>query len=192
MKYREMLKGKLINPADLSDFREKTKKLKKTIVFTAGGWDMLHIGQMRYLCEAKKLADLLVVGVECDIAIREVKGPNKPILDEWIRAESLSFLKCVDFVTLIPIPSCLPTIQLLQPDVFISVKEKYTEKIKESREYKTVTEYGGKIQMVDRQSPFVSTTLMVERMIGSHLGQVFEKFMHLKDEPIKEKARKKK
>ncbi len=192
MKFREALKGKLIDASDLTEFHDKVKQLGKTIVFTAGGWDLLHIGQMRYLAEAKKKGDILVVGVESDASIRKVKGPNKPILDEWIRAESLAFLKCVDFVTIIPIESCQPTLALLKPDIFISVKEDYTNDIKASKEYKTVTKYGGKVEMVDRQSPFVSTTSIVERMIGSHLGDIFEKYMKRKDEPIKERCHKEK
>jgi rfaE bifunctional protein nucleotidyltransferase chain/domain len=187
MKPREMLKGKIIDPTELRDFRNKITELKKTIVFTAGGWDLLHVGQARYLTEAKKQGDILVVGVESNDAIRKVKGPNKPILDEWIRAESLVFLKAVDFVTILPIPSCQPTLELLQPDVFISVKEEYTQGIKSSKEYKTVISYGGKVHMVDRQSPFVSTTLIVERMIGSHLGDILEKYVKQKEEPIKER-----
>ena len=182
-----MLTGKLIDPTDLERFREETKKVKKKIVFVSGGWDLLHIGQMRYLSEAKEKADLLVVGVESNDAIKAVKGPNKPILDEWIRAESLSFLKSVDFVTIIPIPSCQPTLALLKPDVFISVREDYTKNIENSKEYKTVKKYGGKVILVDRQSPFVSTTSIVERMIGSHLSEIFEKFIEKKDSPIKEK-----
>jgi len=182
-----MLKGKLIDATDLAEFRKQTRKKKKSIVFTAGGWDLLHIGQMRYLTEAKTKGDILVVGVESDEAIRKVKGSNKPILDEWIRAESLAFLKCIDFVTFIPIPSCQPTIALLQPDVLISVVEEYTKDIKKSKEFKTIQEYGGKIEMVDRQSPFVSTTAIIERMIGSHLSEIFEKFIERKKGPIKEK-----
>lgn len=187
MKPRENLKGKLIDPTDLSKFREETKKRKKKIVFTAGGWDSLHVGQMRYLAEAKKHGDLLVVGVHSDDAIRQVKGPNKPILDEWIRAESLTFLKSVDFVTFIPIPSCQPTLELLKPDVFISVKEDYTDKVKESKEYKTLQKYGGKLQMVDRQSPYVSTTNIIHRMIGGHLKEILEEYLEHKDAPIKER-----
>ncbi|MEA3357642.1 MAG: adenylyltransferase/cytidyltransferase family protein, partial [Patescibacteria group bacterium] len=174
-------------PTELSDFRKKVHKINKTVVFTAGGWDLLHVGQMRYLKEAKSHADVLVVGVESNEAIRAVKGPNKPILDQWIRAESLAFLKSVDFITIIPIPSCQPTLELLQPDMLVSVKEDYTRNIKSSPEYKTVNDYGGKVVLVDRQSPFVSATSIIERMIGSHFGEIFEKYIARKNKPISEK-----
>ncbi|GAB4163257.1 MAG: hypothetical protein Fur003_5990 [Candidatus Dojkabacteria bacterium] len=189
MKPREMLKGKVIQPTDLSDFRKKAKKLGKKVVFTAGGRDLLHVGQMRYLAEAKKQGDLLVVGVSSNNAIKSVKGPNKPILDEWIRAESLAFLKSVDFVTIIPITSCQPTLELLQPDVFVTVVEDWTEDYKASKEYKTVMEYGGKVEMVDRQSPFVSTTAIIHRMIGGELAGLLEQYSKQKDGPIKERSR---
>lgn len=187
MKPREKLKGRLIDPSDLAEFRRKIHKSGKKLVFTAGGWDLLHIGQMRYLKEAKKRGDILVVGVESNEAIKKVKGPNKPILDEWIRAESLMFLDSVDFVTIVPIPSCQPTLEILKPDVFISVEESYTEEIKQSKEYKTVKSYGGEVKLIDRQSPFVSSTKVIHRMIGSHLKDILEDYLEHSEKPIKER-----
>ena len=109
-------------------------------------------------------------------AIRKVKGPNKPILDEKIRAEMLTYLRSVDFVTILPEPSCQPTLGLLKPDVYVTVKEDWTENYKESKEYKTVSKYGGKVIVVDRQSTAISTTKIIQRAIGGHLGEVFQRF----------------
>src|ERR1700742_4509193 len=112
-------KKRLIAQSDLMTLHEQLSEKGKKVVFTAGSWDLLHVGQCRYLEEAKARGDVLVVGVSSNEAIRKVKGPNKPILDVRIRAEMLTYLKAVDFVTILPEPSCAPSLGLLQPDVFI-------------------------------------------------------------------------
>jgi rfaE bifunctional protein nucleotidyltransferase chain/domain len=180
-------KKRLIAQSDLMTLHEKLKESNKKIVFTAGSWDLLHVGQCRYLEKAKEEGDVLVVGVSSNEAIRKVKGPNKPILDEKIRAEMLAYIRPVDFVTVLPEPSCQPSLGLLKPDVFITVREDWTDNYKESKEYKTVVKYGGVVQVVDRQSTTLSTTKIVQRAIGGHLGEIFKDFMDLRKDPLKEK-----
>jgi rfaE bifunctional protein nucleotidyltransferase chain/domain len=180
-------KKRLVSQSDLMVLREQLKAKNKKVVFTAGSWDLIHAGQCRYLEKARDLGDVLVVGVSSNFAIKQVKGSNKPILDEKIRAEMLTFLRSVDFVTILPEPSCQPTLGLLQPDVYVTVKEDWTEKYQDSREYKTVIKYGGEVVVVDRQSTAISTTKIIQRAIGGHLGEVFKDFMDLRKEPLKEK-----
>ena len=180
-------KKRLVAQSDLRQLHDKLKESGKKIVFTAGSWDLIHAGQCRYLQKAKAEGDVLVVGVSSNEAIKRVKGPNKPILDEKIRAEMLTYLRSVDFVTVLPEPSCTPSLGLLQPDVYITVKEDWTENYKESKEYKTVTKYGGVVKVVDRQSTAISTTKIVQRAIGGHLGSIFKEFVELRKEPLKEK-----
>lgn len=180
-------KKRLIPQSHLMDVSEKLKSSGKKIVFTAGGWDMLHVGHARYLNEAKKLGDILVVGVSSNVAIRKVKGKNKPVLDEMLRAEMLTFLRCVDLVTIIPEPSCQPTLGLLKPDIYVTVKEDWAKDYKESIEYKTVKKYGGEVVVIERQSPYISATKIIQRAIGAHLQDVLKEFMELKDKPLKEK-----
>ena len=178
---------RLISQSDLMNLHEKLKEANKKIVFTAGSWDLLHVGQCRYLEAAKKHGDILVVGVSSNDAIKKVKGPNKPILDEKIRAEMLTHIRSIDFVTILPEPSCQPSLGLLRPDTYITVQEDWTENYKQSREYKTVTKYGGNVVVVPRQSTAVSTTKIIQRAIGGHLGEVFKDFMELRKDPLKEK-----
>ena len=154
-------KKRLVSQSDLMSLGEKLKEKGKKVVFTAGSWDLLHVGQCRYLEAARTRGDILVVGVSSNDAIRKVKGPNKPIMDEKIRAEMLTYLRSVDFVTILPEPSCTPSLGLLQPDIFITVKEDWTEEYKDSKEYKTVSKYGGAVIVVDRQSTAISTTKIV-------------------------------
>lgn len=180
-------KKRLISQSDLMTLGEELKNRGKKIVFTAGSWDLIHVGQCRYIEQAKSYGDVLVVGVSSNEAIRRVKGQNKPILDEKIRAEVLTYMRAVDFVTILPEPSCQPTLGLLRPDVFITVKEDWTDNYKGSREYKTVNKYGGEVVVVDRQSTSISTTKIIQRAIGGHLGDVFKDFMELRKDPLKER-----
>jgi len=180
-------KKRLISQSDLMTLHEKLKEKGQKVVFTAGSWDLLHVGHCRYFEEAAKHGDVLVVGVSSNDAIRRVKGPNKPILDEKIRAEMLTYLRSVAFVTILPEPSCQPTLGLLKPDVFITVKEDWTDNYKQSKEYKTVIKYGGEVMVVDRQSTVLSTTKIVQRAIGGELGNVFKDFMELRKDPLKER-----
>lgn len=188
MKPREILKGKIIDLTELSDFRKMTKKKGKTIVYTAGNWDMVHVGQMRYLHEAKKLGDYLVVGVQSNEAVKKVKGPMKPILDEWMRAETLAFLSSVDFVTINPMTSSKPSIELLRPDVYVTVGEEWNKDYESSIEYKTVTSYGGKVELIDRQSPIVSTSRVIQRIISGTLTDLLKDYSNTQsDGPLKER-----
>lgn len=190
MSPKERLNGKFVDTTDLTELRKKYSgkggKTKK-IVFTAGSWDLLHVGQMRYLAKAKEQGDVLVVGVNSNESIRKVKGKNKPILDEIIRAEALTYLNSVDYVTIIPTPSCQPVLGLLRPDVFVTVGEDWNDDFKESKEYKTVVEYGGTVNIVERQSPYISTSSIVERVVGAHMGDLFKKYMKVRKKPLKEK-----
>ncbi len=180
-------KKRLISQSDLISLHEKLQESGQKVVFTAGSWDLIHAGQCRYLEKAKTYGDVLVVGVSSNDAIRKVKGPNKPILDEKIRAEMLTYLKAVDFVTILPEPSCVPSLGLLKPDVYVTVKEDWTSEYKESKEYKTVTKYGGEVLVVDRQSTSISTTQILQRAIGGHLSEVLKDFMQYRKDPLKEK-----
>lgn len=179
-------KNRLISQSNLMDLHDKLKEKNQKIVFTAGSWDLMHVGQTRYLKEAKRQGDVLVVGISSNEAIRKVKGRNKPILDEKIRAEMLTYLRAVDFVTILPEPSCTPTLGLLKPDIFITVKEEWTSDYKKSKEYKVVNKYGGKVKVVPRQSTTISTTKIVQRAIGGHLSDIFKDFMNLRKDPLKE------
>jgi rfaE bifunctional protein nucleotidyltransferase chain/domain len=180
-------KKRLISQSDLMALHEQLKGKNKRIVFTAGSWDLLHVGQCRYLEKVKEKGDILVVGVSSNEAIKKVKGSNKPVLDEKLRAEMLTYLRPVDFVTILPEPSCAPSLGLLKPDVFVTVNEDWTDEYKTSKEYKTVTKYGGEMIVIDRQSTAVSTTKIIQRAIGGQLGDVFKDFMNLRKDPLKEK-----
>jgi glycerol-3-phosphate cytidylyltransferase len=179
-------KRQLVGQSDLMELGDQLREKGKKIVFTAGSWDLIHAGQCRYLEECKKMGDILVVGVVSDHAISKVKGPNKPILGEKVRAEVLSYLRAVDFVTIVPEPSCQPSLGLLKPNTYVTVREDWAADYKNSKEYKTVTKYGGEVLVVDRQSSKISTSQIITRAIGGSLSDILKDFMQYRKSPLKE------
>jgi D-beta-D-heptose 7-phosphate kinase/D-beta-D-heptose 1-phosphate adenosyltransferase len=96
----------------------KTLKAKGSrIVFTNGCFDLLHIGHIRYLEKARTLGDTLVVGVNSDSSVRKLKGPKRPVLPVKERAEMLSGLECVDYITIFDEIDPLKLITSIKPNV---------------------------------------------------------------------------
>jgi D-glycero-beta-D-manno-heptose 1-phosphate adenylyltransferase len=91
----------------------------RTVVFTNGCFDLLHVGHVRYLAAARGQGDLLVVGVNSDRSVQTVKGDRRPIVPAAERAEVLAGLACVDFVTVFAEADPLRVIQALRPDVLV-------------------------------------------------------------------------
>jgi len=113
------LKEKIKKRDDLQGIIQDLKANGKRIIFTNGCFDLLHTGHVRYLEEAKSLGDILVVGVNSDASVRGLKGPNRPILPEDERAEILSGLECVDYVTIFDEPTPSNLISFLLPHVLV-------------------------------------------------------------------------
>ena len=113
------MREKIKKRDDLRRIIQDLKANGKRIIFTNGCFDLLHIGHVRYLEEAKSLGDILVVGVNSDASVRGLKGPNRPILPEEERAEILSGLGCVDYVTIFDEPTPFDLISLLLPHVLV-------------------------------------------------------------------------
>lgn len=91
----------------------------KRIVFTNGCFDLIHVGHVRYLEKAKSLGDILIVGVNSDHSVKTLKGPKRPIIPEEERAEILSGLWCVDYITLFDEPTPLELIAQIQPHILV-------------------------------------------------------------------------
>ena len=90
-----------------------------TVVFTNGCFDLLHIGHVRYLQAARKQGDCLVVAVNSDRSVQQIKEPGRPVVPENQRAEVVAALACVDCVILFDEPDPLALIKLLVPDVLV-------------------------------------------------------------------------
>lgn len=97
---------------------EGLRKNKK-IVFTNGCFDILHVGHVRYLQQAKALGDLLFVGLNSDASVKKLKGESRPIQKEADRAEIMSALACVDFVSIFSEETPLELIKLVRPNILV-------------------------------------------------------------------------
>jgi D-beta-D-heptose 7-phosphate kinase/D-beta-D-heptose 1-phosphate adenosyltransferase len=104
---------------DLALELEAVRKQGHKIVFTNGCFDLLHVGHLRYLAEARAKGDCLVVAINTDASVQSIKGPNRPILPQEERAEILAALEMVDYVTFFDEPTPQEIIELLQPDVLV-------------------------------------------------------------------------
>ncbi len=95
------------------------KKAGKQIVFTNGCFDILHAGHIKYLNSAKKEGDILVVGLNSDKSVKSIKGEKRPIVPQMQRAEVLSGLSSVDYITFFDEPDPLNLIKEVSPDVLV-------------------------------------------------------------------------
>jgi D-beta-D-heptose 7-phosphate kinase/D-beta-D-heptose 1-phosphate adenosyltransferase len=114
----------------------------KTLVFTNGCFDILHVGHVRYLNQARALGDALVVAVNGDQSVQEIKGPARPVVPEMERAEVLAALACVDMVFIFgdPTPQCV--IDAIVPDILVKGAD---WRIDEIVGRQTVESAGGKV-----------------------------------------------
>lgn len=99
--------------------RERLRQAGKKVVFTNGCFDLLHPGHVRYLQQARALGDALIVALNSDRSVRELKGDKRPILAEAERSEVMAALTCVDFVTVFDEPTPREIITALLPDVLV-------------------------------------------------------------------------
>lgn len=152
---REKIKSRAALAAELAARRAQRER----IVFTNGCFDLMHVGHVRYLEEARTLGDLLVVGVNSDESVRALnKGAERPIVPQDQRAEVLAALACVDYVVLFGEPDPGRLIAELQPDVLVKGGDWAPEQIV-GRE--TVQARGGTVRTIPLV-PGVSTTSLIE------------------------------
>jgi len=105
--------------APLCKIRERLRRQKKKVVFTNGTFDILHRGHVEYLEKAKRMGDVLIVGLNSDSSIRTIKGPRRPINPNQDRAVVLAALRSVDYVCFFGEDTPLRLIQALRPDVLV-------------------------------------------------------------------------
>ena len=132
----------------------------KRVVFTNGCFDVLHVGHLRYLREARELGDALVVGVNSDASVRRLKGPQRPIVPEEERAEMLAGLACVDYVTVFGEATPIATIGRLRPHVHVKGGDYEAETLPET----AVVRGGGGEVVIVPLVPGRSTTDIVRRI----------------------------
>ncbi|HSK64547.1 MAG TPA: adenylyltransferase/cytidyltransferase family protein, partial [Pyrinomonadaceae bacterium] len=113
------MKVKTLSTDEMLAERERLREAGARLVFTNGVFDLLHVGHVRYLADARALGDALVVAINSDRSVRELKGPDRPVFEEAERAEILAALRNVDYVVIFDDVSPRSLIKQLLPDVLV-------------------------------------------------------------------------
>jgi len=137
--------GEILSRSQLIERVKADRAQKLTIAFANGGFDLLHVGHVRYLAAAKREADRLIVAINDDESVRGLKGPSRPVLPQADRAELVAALGAVDYVVIFSEPTVTPLLELLHPDVHCKGTD-YTVDTVPERD--TVRAYGGRIAIV--------------------------------------------
>jgi D-beta-D-heptose 7-phosphate kinase/D-beta-D-heptose 1-phosphate adenosyltransferase len=158
---------KILSIDQLRSERERLRRLGNRVVFTNGCFDLIHPGHIRYLQEARRLGDALIVALNSDRSVRELKGEKRPILDQNERAEVMAALNCVEYVTIFEEPTPREIIAALLPDVLVKGGDWDLDRIVGRDEVEAA---GGEVLSL----PFIegcSTTDLIERIVRRYGGR---------------------
>lgn len=150
---------------ELKKIVNKLKKEGKKVVFTNGCFDILHLGHVKYLDEAKKLGDILIIGVNSDDSVKVLKGRGRPIMPEEERAEILAALECVDYVVIFYETNPENLIAQLKPDIHVKGGDYTKDEIPES---KLVESQGGKTVIL-KEIEGKSTSNIIQKILNIYL-----------------------
>jgi rfaE bifunctional protein nucleotidyltransferase chain/domain len=160
---------KIIELEDLSDRCEKLRSAGKKIVATNGCFDLLHVGHVRYLQAARALGDLLVVGLNGDRSVHELKGAGRPITTQSDRAEILAALACVDLVTIFPEIRATKFLAAVRPAVYVKGGD-YTPRTLDEEELTILKEIEAAIRLIPFDTGY-STSGLIEQICKSRSGK---------------------
>ena len=155
---------KILDREVLQETVQSLKKGGKKIAFTNGCFELLHVGHVQYLQAARAEGDILVVGVNSDHSVRQIKGPRRPVVPQNERAEVLASLACVDFVSLFDEPDPLEIIRSLLPDVLVKGAD-WAEDAIVGRD--VVEAHGGRVVRIPLTQG-ASTTSIIEKILASY------------------------
>jgi len=155
---------KIVALEQLKKIVENLKKKNKKIVTTNGVFDILHLGHVRYLQEARKKGDVLFVGINADSTVRQLKEKGRPINNENDRAEMVAALGCVDYVTLFSEKDPRQLLEVIKPEVHVKGGDYDMDRIIE----KDVVEMNaGKVVLIGKVGSY-STTNLIKRIVDAH------------------------
>lgn len=152
--------NKILDRKTLQEKLAALRKEGKKIAFTNGCFDILHVGHVRYLREARKTADVLVLALNSDSSVQSIKGEKRPLVPEEERAEIMAALEFIDFVTIFAELTPRELINYLTPDIIIKGGDWPEDKVVGGDDVK---KWGGRVILI----PFVegkSTTSVVEKI----------------------------
>ncbi len=154
------MSGKIVSIDELRRERQRLRAEGRQLVFTNGCFDILHVGHVRYLQSARNLGDALVVAINSDRSVRELKGAGRPIVNEQERAEMLAALSAVDYVTIFDDISPRALITEILPDILVKGGDYELDEIHGREETEAA---GGRVLSL----PFIegaSTSSIIERV----------------------------
>ncbi|MBX9941002.1 MAG: D-glycero-beta-D-manno-heptose 1-phosphate adenylyltransferase [Candidatus Obscuribacterales bacterium] len=152
--------SKVLALDELRQLSEKLKQEGKKLVTTNGCFDILHVGHARILAEARKLGDVLVVGLNSDDSVKRLKGESRPINNQADRAEMLTHLRSVDYVYIFSEDTPVEFLQAARPMIHVKGADYTKEKLAETP---VVEAFGGEVRLLSLV-PAKSTTSVVEKI----------------------------
>ena len=155
--------GEVLSRADLMARIAAERAAGRSITFANGGFDLLHVGHVRYLEGAAQEGDVLVVAVNDDASVRALKGDGRPVLAAEARAELVAALRCVDYVVIFPELTVGPLLEALHPDVHCKGTDYTVESVPERE---IVKAYGGRSAIVGDPKDH-STRDLLARVTGT-------------------------
>ncbi len=163
----------ILSRADLPALRAEWQATSRKIVFTNGCFDLLHLGHVRYLEEARALGDLLVLGLNSDASVRQLKGPQRPLVGQADRAELMSALRPVDHVIIFEELTAESLVAELKPDFYVkggdySLSEAANAVAKPLPEAAVVRAYGGQVVLIPFLPGYSTSDLIL------HILQVYD------------------
>jgi len=153
---------KILDWKNLKDNVHELRRQGKKIAFTNGCFDILHVGHTRYLRQAREKGDVLILALNSDTSVRRIKGEKRPLIPQNERAELLSCLEFVDYVTLFDESTPLNLILYLKPDVLIKGGDWPEDQVVGRRE---VLSWGGTVSIIP-EIPGASTTNIVDKILA--------------------------
>lgn len=152
--------GRFVDRVELTEIRKAARDENRVVVTTNGCFDILHVGHVRILKQARELGDILIVGINSDDSVKRLKGPTRPINCAEDRAEVLAALSCVDYVTVFDEDTPVEFLKVAQPDIHVKGSD---YKPSDLAETPVVESYGGRVEIL-ALVPNKSTTRVVERI----------------------------
>ena len=149
--------NKIIENSEIEQLAKQLKGESKTIALTNGCFDILHIGHARYLKEAKKLADILIVGINSDLSVKKIKGENRPINNQDDRAELLSYFEFIDYLVIFTEPTADDLILKIKPDFYVKGGDYTKESLPENQ---SVDAVNAQVAFIDFVKGYSTTNII--------------------------------
>jgi len=158
------LPKKILSRKEAGEIVDSLRSKGQRIVFTNGCFDLLHIGHIKLLHEAKSFADILIVGLNSDSSVRRLKGESRPCLDQNERAQILSALECVDYVIIFEEDTPLRLLAAIKPEILVKGADYKKDEVVGAQ---LVEKYGGAIRLVELEK-YKSTSNIIKQIIKNH------------------------